>query len=269
MWAWIKVNWERCFSFSISLIFLFFSVRFLLTGDVTGATAAFVMFFLCLIYVNVARFKRFKGFGFEAELWEDKQREAADLIDRLKNIVQVYTRELVMMKVLAGRWGVGSKWIDRWALYEELVAQHDTLGQKIDFSPLREEVYRVMVYDIVSFSSKEIQKAIRNAQSSARAVILDEFGDPITDIDAHHQRLQDLNELDFEVQDLFSMSKTENVARFVSSRAVKFADGLREKFGVEVKLPEDEMKKLEKIDALVEAGDFCATPELMQWADRH
>ena len=101
MWNLIKEYWERVFLFSISFVFLALCLRFFLKSEVAGATAAFVMFFLCLIYANVSRFKRFKGLGFEAELWEDKQKEAADLIERLKNIVQVYTREIVMMKVMA------------------------------------------------------------------------------------------------------------------------------------------------------------------------
>ena len=83
--------------------------------------------------------------GFEAELWEDKQKEAADLIDRLKNIVKVYTHEIVMMKVMAGRWNDGPQWQSRWALYEELVGEHDTLGQKIDFLPLYSESCRSRV----------------------------------------------------------------------------------------------------------------------------
>lgn len=44
--------------------------------------------------------------------------------------------------------------------------------------------------------------------------------------------------------------------------------GLRDQFGIEVELPTDEMAKLQKIDALVQVGDFRPDPELMQWADR-
>jgi len=63
MRAWINNNWERCFLFLIALIFLAFSIQFFFNAEVTGATAAFGMFFLCLIYANVSRFKRFKGLG--------------------------------------------------------------------------------------------------------------------------------------------------------------------------------------------------------------
>lgn len=268
MWAWIKFNWERGFLFLIAVIFLAFSIQFLVKAEVTGATAAFAMFFLCLIYGNVSRFKRFKGLGFEAELWEDKQKEAADLIDRLKNIVQVYTREIVMMKVMAGRWSGGSRWPDRWALYEELVGQHDTLGQKIDFLPLKENVYRVMVFDAVSSLSSKIQESLSKAYARAEGVVSAEFGNPIKDAAGYGKRLQELRTLNFEIRDLFKISETENVAQYVLKNTEQAVQGLRRKFGIEVELPTDEMAKLQKIDALVQVGDFCPDPELMQWADR-
>ncbi|MCG7624160.1 hypothetical protein [Epibacterium sp. Ofav1-8] len=268
MWGWIKINWERSFLFLIALVFLAFSIRFLIMNDVAGATATFVMAFLCLVYGNVSRFKRFKGLGFEAELWEDKQKEAADLIDRLKNIVQVYTREIVMMKVMTGRFGGGSEWPDRWALYEELVGQHDTLGQKIDFLPLKEKVYRVMVFDAVSFLSERIQRTLTPAYSKAQDAITAEFGNPATDQEGHKKRREELKALHFEMRDLFKVSETENVAHYVLSNVEKTAKGLRENFEVEVELPADAMKNLRKIDALFRVGDFHAEPELMQWADR-
>ena len=76
--------------------------------QMTNAGIVFGLGFLSFIYANVARYKRFKGLGFEAELWEDKQKEAADLIDRLKNVVSIYTREVILGKVEG--WTVG-EWV--------------------------------------------------------------------------------------------------------------------------------------------------------------
>ena len=40
--------------------------------------------FLFVVLLLLAKFKRFKGFGFEAEMWEEKQEEAAALVKSLK-----------------------------------------------------------------------------------------------------------------------------------------------------------------------------------------
>ena len=268
MCAWLRENWERCFLFLIALVFLTFSIRFFLNSEVTGATAAFVMFFLCLIYANVSRFKRFKGLGFEAELWEDKQKEAADLIDRLANIVQVYTREIVMMKVMMGRWGGGKKWPERWALYDELVGQHDTLGQKIDFLPLKDQVYRVMVFDAVSGLSSKVQQTLSKAHTRANEAITKEFGNPIRDSEGFGKRHKELIEIKREMRDLFKTSQKENIARFVLNVADQAVRDFKEKFDIDVEIPVDVIEKLRKIEALVEVGDLRIDEELMDLADR-
>jgi hypothetical protein len=267
MWNWIKANWERCFLFLIALMFLAFSTQFFLKAEVTGATAAFVMFFLCLIYGNVSRFKRFKGLGFEAELWEDKQKEAADLIDRLKNIVKVYTTEIVMTKVMSGRFGGGPKWADNWALYYELIGQHDTLGQNIDFLPLKEKIYRVMIFDAVSNQYSRIRQAFSQAQKKANDILSEEFGSPIRDSAGYSKRLRELRGIKFEIGDLFIISETDNVARIALETIEGAAQGFRDKFGIEVELPAEEIDRLHKIDAMFKVVDFRADVELINWAD--
>ena len=46
------------------------------TNTATQALLVFGVAIFCLIFFLLARFKRFKGLGIEAELWEDKQEEA-------------------------------------------------------------------------------------------------------------------------------------------------------------------------------------------------
>jgi hypothetical protein len=133
-------GWERILFGLVGFACLILCFRALWSGQITAGVALFGMAFFSFFYSNLARFKRFKGLGFEAELWEDKQKEAADLIDRLKGIVSTYTREIVMGNVMRGRRGGGEDWEKRWALFDELTGKHTELGQDIDFSPLKREM---------------------------------------------------------------------------------------------------------------------------------
>jgi hypothetical protein len=56
----------------------------ILDRSVPTITAVFGIGFLFVVLLLLAKFKRFKGFGFEAEMWEEKQEEAAALVDSLK-----------------------------------------------------------------------------------------------------------------------------------------------------------------------------------------
>ena len=148
MLKFIKNHWEQIFFGIVGLIFLSFSLSGLWTGDVAGASATFAMAFFSFIYANISRFKRFKGLGFEAELWEDKQKEAEQLIDRLKAVVSVYTREIVMGRVKQGRFGSGGNWREHWRVYHEFVDRHSDLGQDIDFSDLKKSMDKYFIFDM-------------------------------------------------------------------------------------------------------------------------
>jgi hypothetical protein len=44
--------------------------------------------FLFVVLLLLAKFQRFKGFGFECEMWEDKKEEVAALAERLTQITE-------------------------------------------------------------------------------------------------------------------------------------------------------------------------------------
>jgi hypothetical protein len=72
-------------------------------GLEAGATATYAAAILMLIFVFLSRFKKFKGFGIEAELWEEKQEEAAMLIDRLKRLSAATAEPVIAMTARMGR----------------------------------------------------------------------------------------------------------------------------------------------------------------------
>lgn len=68
-------------------------------AGLTYAAAIFAM-----IFAFLSRFKRFKGLGVEAEMWEDKQAEAADLIDRLRKLTAATAKPIFSIAPRMGRW---------------------------------------------------------------------------------------------------------------------------------------------------------------------
>src|SRR5262249_29384759 len=124
------------------------------------------------------------------ELWEDKQKEAADLIERLKNVVSIYTRELILGKVKSGRWGNGPDWKSYWQLYDDLVAQHAILGQRIDFSSLKKMMDDYFLFDMSMPEIEKIRAAAIKSKTAAMKKIDQEFGSPIRDNEGYSKRLE-------------------------------------------------------------------------------
>jgi hypothetical protein len=50
-----------------------------------------------VVLLLLAKFKRFKGFGFEAEMWEEKQEEAAVLVEDLKKELERFSTARVSL----------------------------------------------------------------------------------------------------------------------------------------------------------------------------
>lgn len=169
---------------------------------VAEAAVVFGLGFLSFIYANVARFKRFKGLGFEAELWEDKKKEAAGLIERLREVVSIYTREVILQKVRSGRWSGKLDWEGHWKLYDDLVTQHDALGQKIDFSGLKKAMDDYFLFDMTMPEISKIQEAATKGRTAAMQKIIEEFGSPIRDAEGYAKRLEQYRAIDESIQAL-------------------------------------------------------------------
>lgn len=70
----------------------------------SGATATYAASIFCLIFVYLSQFKRFKGFGVEAELLEKKIEEADEALKRLRAITAPIAHMLFTMVARMGRW---------------------------------------------------------------------------------------------------------------------------------------------------------------------
>jgi hypothetical protein len=225
------------------------------------------MSFFSFFYSNLTRFKKFKGLGFEAELWEDKQKEAADLIDRLKSIVTVYTREIVMNKVMRNRWSSGKEWQERWEVYDELTGKHAELGQNIDFSSLKREVDRVFIFDMCSPLASSIRRKIEKAKATSAEKIRSKYSSIVSDIEGHNTDHAKLGEINSKIEDLFGASETEHIAQLILELAEDSKSKLIKWFDTDPEYEDFTIDRLQQISILIQGGPIVVTPKLIDWAE--
>lgn len=262
-------NWERILFGLVGFACLLFSLKLLYNDEITSGSAIFGIGFLSFLYSNLARFKKFKGLGFEAELWEDKQKEAADLIDRLKGIVSAYTREIVMGNVMRGRWGGGGdQWTDRWALFEELTHKHTELGQDIDFSQLKQDVDSVFIFDICSPVASSVRKSIEKRKADAQQQIRQKYGSPITNLEGWNSDLAKLNGIDSIFDHLFEGAKKENIAQIILNTAAIAQTKLQSSFSVTLEYDSEVIERLETMAHIIQHRPIVVTPQLIDWSNR-
>lgn len=263
LWNYLKVHWERPFFAAAGLVMFGFGLRFLVAENIAAASAVFALGFFSFFYSNLARFKRFKGLGFEAELWEDKQKEAADLIERLKAVVAIYTREIVMSNVMRGRWSDSGGWEATWSLYDDLANQHDALGQKIDFSDLKRKMDGIFLFDMMQPLSSKLRTAVSSATTDANNLVSKEFGSPIRDAEGYGRRLAELRAIKFETKGLFERAERENIAQLLLDMAASAQQSLRESFGIDLSFDQDVLDELALIARWFDARPLEISEEML------
>lgn len=260
-------NWQKVLFAVFGFVPLSYSVIYLIDGKITEAGATFGIAFLSFLYSNVSQFKRFKGLGFEAELWEDKQKEAAALIDRLKNVVSIYSNQIVMNNVKRGRWGDSEGWIENWKLFDNLVEQHGVLGQKLDFSQLKKFCDDYFLFDMCTRNSDKIFKTIQNGHSTANIWIQEKFGSPIKDVDGYSKQVNQWREIKTSIaDDALQVSKTANLAKAYITLALDAQEKLKRYFDIDISLDQVEMERLERIAVLYDNRPVKVSEELIRWA---
>ncbi len=264
----VRNNWQGFVFSAVGFFALYHFYLFLQGGKVTEAGIVFGFAFLSFLYANLSRFKRFSGLGFEAELWEDKQKEASDLIDRLKHVVAIYTSEIVRGSVQQGRFADGQRWKKIWPLFDELISRHNELGQKIDFSELKRETDTYFLFDMC-MNVRGFNKALFDAQSAVGAVINKEFGPIIHDSEKHSKRLAQQRDITFRLNDPFEIASRTNLAAEMLRIAADTRDKIKERFDVELALPTPDRERLEAISEAWQQRPLKVTPELIAWADRN
>jgi hypothetical protein len=85
---------------------IFLSFR---TKPATAPTIAAVLStgFLILLLLHMSKFKHVTGFGFEAETWDEKQVEAAKLVDQLSSISEGLSQQVALLASRIGISGSG------------------------------------------------------------------------------------------------------------------------------------------------------------------
>lgn len=264
--VWISGNWERMLFSVFGLIGLGFCLDFLLNNQVTEAGIVFALSFFSFFYSNLARFRRFKGLGFEAELWEDKQKEASDLIERLKDVVSIYTREIVISNVTRNRLSDGASWEEWWALFEELVDQHSVLGQTIDFSDLKKKMDSYFLFDLCMPIHGHFSRSINKHIGEANKLIGREFGSPIKDVAGYTSRIEEMRKIKSTVDNPFKLSEDGKLATAIENMVLESRENLSRLFGISMDLDEQKMSRLRRLSELYNHRPVEVTDELLAWS---
>lgn len=246
---------------------IFLGVYFLFKKDAASGTVSAAVGLMLIFLSRISEFKRFKGWGFEAEMWDDKLLEAERLMDSMKSIAKIASREIVLQSVKSGRFGNGKRWEDHWRLFEEIRATQGGLLTPQSVKEIRKSVDRWFLHDMISNEFGSLVEIVNKGADLARRKIRENGGD-------FEKRTVSF---DADLQSVFR-GKRHSVGLFELAGEGPFVEALNkwwhdaksllEKYDVQIEIPPEIQSKLDTFKALEGLPEMPVTPALISAADR-
>jgi hypothetical protein len=259
-------KWESVLLKLCGFCLIGLAVYFLFIGDVPGATLCAAVGLLLTFLARFSQFKRFKGWGFEAEMWEEKQQEAEKLVESLKGIAALTAREVMLQSIKSGRWGSGQRWEDHWKLFEEVKAAQAGLLNEDGQKEVRRLIDRWFLHDMAINEFGKLKEIVTRETEQARQAIRAKFGNPISDPTAFGAEMQLLSTLDKSIG-LFELAGIkpliESIEEWWESSRKTLAN-----YEIEIAMPGEVRSKLDTYKALESLPEMPVTKELIASADR-
>lgn len=151
-------------------------------GMAASGSLCAVLGLLLLAFVRLSKFRKFRGLGFEAELWEDKQAEAERLIERTRALLVLLTKTMVTAAPRMNRMMEAFSKREQLALAQR--AEEELLAAGVapaDLQGLYSEVDKWTAWDMASPVCRDISQAINRHVAELESRINEQFGSPIKD----------------------------------------------------------------------------------------
>jgi hypothetical protein len=247
--SWILSIWEKLI-FSLFGIYLLAFGAFQLTRENTALAITSLAFgIFSFAFGSIAKFKKFKGFGIEAELWEDKQKEASELIDRLRDVIQVYANEIIIAKVRTNRLGSHPTWPEIIKTYVSIL-DDKSLSGKIELSKAKDEINTYFIFDCASYVNRIIDRARQAAASTVRNKIELAHPSPIVDSQGHAQMHAQLRDAIGERIDLKSLARSKICGETLKINLMLLRKKFKSHFDIDIVLDQDADSLLEELSLM-------------------
>jgi hypothetical protein len=152
-----------------------------------GALCA-AMGLLLLAFVQLSRFKRFRGLGFEAELWETKQEEAALLVDQTRQLLGVLAKTTLTAAPRMNRMMTGFTRREILDLSDQV--ERLLIAAKAPTADLKSEIDRLISVDMAIPIANQVSQRVRTRVEQRRRAVAERFGSPITDSAGYGEALK-------------------------------------------------------------------------------
>lgn len=166
--------------FFTSLVLFATGILLAIRDQAAAAGTSYTAAVLCLIFVFLSEFKKFKGLGIEAELLDRKLEEAEVLLSRLRGITVPIAEMLFSTSARMGRWSSGMPRLQQHELTQRIERELLSCGVSAsDIDRAKADVHYYNIFDLCSPVLQKISDAMQ-PKIRERELAIQKFPQPIT-----------------------------------------------------------------------------------------
>lgn len=207
----------------IALFLFYLAIRIIVSGNEGSAALAGVAIAgggFCLIFFFLSQFKRFKGFGVEAESWEREMEDAERIAENFRNLARIVAQPSITALMRMGRWDSG---ISRREAHD-LVQQFESILRAADatddeIKQAKRDYVKYTLVDMIMPIHNDL-KTILNKKLIPYEHAVNTFPQPIADHGAHKKVLSERTKARQAVEealDIIRFSEHANVSEKIQS----------------------------------------------------
>ena len=247
---WLAENWSRVLFLTLAFGLIALGVRFLLLEKEALAAIPMAFGFLALILAFLSKFKRFKGFGLEAEMWEDKQLEAEAIINKFKSLLSIQSRAIIHARIQNGRFASKNQWAEIFDLLSDLEATSSDFG--VDLRDAKALIADYFLRDFAYAVYEAIRKEYYPNFQRVSTVLESRFGKVISDHDGYNEAIRKKSEIEHSLEFEFG---DRNCAQKIEEFADSYERKIKLYFDINFQFSRDARVELEFLRE-VERSDF-------------
>ena len=208
----------------IALILFYLGIKIILTGDNNNAALAAVAIAgggFCLVFFFLSQFKRFKGFGIEAESWEREMEDAARITKNFQNLAKIVAQPSITALMRMGRWDSGISRREAYDLvkrFEEILRAAEASDEEIDIA--KRDYLKYTIFDMIRPIHSSLKKKLDEKVNEYEKTI-GNIPQPITDIETYNRFVQekrDAAKARDEALDIFSFEYFSHTAKIIKEK---------------------------------------------------
>ncbi|KAA5805323.1 hypothetical protein F1654_04920 [Alkalicaulis satelles] len=254
------------------LAFILISIKYILTSPSNSNFMHYIglsgLGVGCIALSNLAKFKKIKFSGFEAEMWGDTQKEAERITHNLKRLLDILSTRVIFNEVDLKTLENNRNWESVWELYFIIQHEYKELDISGKLSTNLTKLKSIFIYHSLQCEIDYIHKKFANARSEIENRINEMHSRSEIDADERALKLKKLDQLQFNAGDVFEKASNRTLGVHLNIMITEGKKKIEEECGVDIEITKEVIDNINYVQDMERDGNFAGDERIISLTER-